>query len=960
VTARLLWAAAVVTGCAAALGAPRPQPSARAKHYEAALKSGRGEEARTELLARLTSDGGPQEMDCLATALARQGTAAEPFLRELARHESLLAPGAAAELIWRVAEKGRLSDGLAALAAELLAHPDPFVASVADWAIAARVRRENQGARAAWPRPDPPAWYRRWEAALTPELALDSDYARLAVGWGIHCRGAKLLSSVGAILRRAEGAAGEVLRGDPPPQTRATVERQLAAIRSIQQRLATGLEDAPGDIVAHRRLWLAARHAARPIVMAHPAIDFDRLVFITRHGNTFANITGSQYPWAHKPGGDICVRAGLHPGGKVRRVLDGKLGPGHVHGIDLWWDADRVVFGYAKQPEWPPPHDPISGDYVFLLRGKQEPTHLFEVGLDGSGLRQITDHRYWSDFEPTWCADGSIVFASDRSGRSSECGKFSADHTVINLYRVRPDGSGLRRLSDNKDIDRYPHALADGRIAYTRWEYQERHFLEVHAVWAVRPDGTMADAVFNQHLRAPFGLRDTRSIPGSHKLVSIATGHHTLAYGPVVVLDPARGISNPGAITIVTPRTAPQEGPMAGTPVPGGVPDRGGVYQTPWALSETCFLVAYSYSNSRTATGFAIYLIDAWGNKELVHRDPILSCAFPMPLRRRPRPPIVPDAEPAQRYAVCYVTDVYDGLEGVSRGAVKHLRILQRVGWPLDEEIGAKRWIPGNAWSRQFGFWAWAPVRVIGTVAVEADGSAHFRVPADTAVYFQALDERQMELRRMRSHISMQAGEVRGCRGCHETQERAPDNRTAAGRAILREPDVPTPPPWGAERLLGYEWLIQPVLDRRCVRCHGSAELTAGGGDEPKAGLDLTATRAEDGFCQSFRSLFGYRRGAAKPGKPLVSVSNRFSGASVSKPKEFGSHRSRLILALLHGQQHKDVTLSEAEWQTLVTWVDANAPYYDTFYNRRPAAGGWPRRDVRIILPPAFAMPSRQ
>ena len=63
----------------------------------------------------------------------------------------------------------------------------------------------------------------------------------------------------------------------------------------------------------------------------------------------------------------------------------------------------------------------------------------------------------------------------------------------------------MQRLSDNKDIDRYPHSLDDGTIGYTRWEYQERHFFEVHSIWAVRPDGTMADAVFKQHLPAPYG-----------------------------------------------------------------------------------------------------------------------------------------------------------------------------------------------------------------------------------------------------------------------------------------------------------------------------------------------------------------------------------------------------------------------------------------------------------------------
>ncbi|MFW6161249.1 MAG: hypothetical protein ACODAJ_00680 [Planctomycetota bacterium] len=921
----------------------------RLQHYATALKAGRDDEVFAELLDRVDGHAGARELDAMASALARQRGEAEPVLRSLLERESPLAPGATAELLWRVAEKGRLGDGLAGLAAELLAHPDPFVASLADWAIAARVHRENKGARIAWPRPNPPEWYRQWTASLTPEFVLQSDYARLAVDWHIHHRGRKLLSSVGAILRRADGAASEVLVADPPTETRAMVQRQLDAIRAIQARLTASLEEAPHDITAHRTLWLDARRAARPIVMANPAIDFDRVAFITRHGNTFANITGSQYPWSHKPGGDLCVQDGLAPGASVRRVLDGALGPGHVHGMDLRWDADRLVFAYARQPDWPPKHDPVGGDYVFLLRGEQEPTHLYEIRLDGSGLRQVTEHPYWSDFEPTWCADGSIVFASDRSGRSSECGKFSADHTVINLYRVRPDGSGLRRLSDNKDIDRYPHSLDDGRIAYTRWEYQERHFFEVHAVWTVRPDGTMADAVFNQHLRAPFALRDVRSVPGSRRLVAIACGHHTLAYGPLVLIDPAQGINNPRAIDSVTPRIGPQEGPMAGRPVPqGGVPGRKGVYQTPWALSERCFLATQSYSDSKTATGFALYLIDAWGNKELIHRDPLLSCAFPIPVRRRPRPPVLPDVEPETDSAVCYVTDVYDGLEGVARGEVRHIRILQRVGWPLDEAIGAMRWIPGNAWERKFGFWAWAPVRVIGTVPVAADGSAHFRVPADTAVYFQALDERHMELRRMRSHVTFQPGERRGCRGCHETQERAPDHATTVGEAIRGEPDVPSPPPWGAEKLLGYEWLVQPILDRRCVRCHGA--------EAPRAGLDLTGTPTDSGFVQSFRSLFGHRADGTR-GKPLVSVSDRLSDASISQPRQFGSHKSRLIRALLHGKQHRDVTLTDDEWLALVTWVDANAPYHDTFFNRRPADGGPARRDVRIVCPQPFEAP---
>jgi len=899
------------------------------------------------LLARIKTPAAPAELDALAEALGQTGDEAVPFLTLLAEDESPLAPGAAAELLWRIAQKGRLTKELAALAAGLLEHEDPFVRALAEWAIATKVGMDNNGQEIAWPRADPPEWFRRW-STLAPDFLLEADYARLAVVWDIHRDGRELLNSVGAIIRRARGAASEVLPG-ASPASRAMVGRQLDELESIRRELAERVEAAPDEITAHRRLWLAARRAARPIVTANPAIDFEQVVYVTRHAaHSHRNITGSQYPWVHKPGGDVCVQTGLEPGGAVRGVLQGKLGPGHVHGIDLWWDADRVVFGFARQPGWPPGFDTIRGDDVFRLRGDQEPTHIYEIRLDGTGLRQLTDHPYWSDLEPTYCANGDVAFASDRSGRSSECGKFSADHTVVNIYAVSPEGTNLRRLSDNKDIDRYPHSLSNGLIGYTRWEYQERHFFEVHSIWRVRPDGTMADAVFNQHLKAPYGLRDTRSIPGSRKLVSVATGHHTFAYGPVVVIDPMQGINEPGAIRSVTPHTLPQEGPPPGPAVAeGGVPDRGGLYQTPWALSERCFLVSYSHARppsdtggGHNANGFAIYLIDAHGNKELIHRDLLLSCAFPMPLKKRRRPPILPDATaPAASYATCYVTDVYEGLEGIPRGSVKHLRISQRVGWPLDAKIGAMRWIPGNAWQRQFGYWAWAPVRVIGTVPVQPDGSAHFKVPVDTAVYFQALDENHMELRRMRSHISFQPGEVRGCTGCHESQMKTPAATWRIPLALKHDPQTPEPPPWGAEKLIGYEWLVQPILDRHCVRCHGDAD--------PEGGLDFTATRAADGLLQSFRTMFGVLPDDKTSGRILVSCSNRFSGAEVTRPKQFGSHRSPLVLVLLEDELHtREVNLSPAEWLSLVSWVDANAPYYDAFFNKRPAGGGRPKRNV--------------
>ena len=194
------------------------------------------------------------------------------------------------------------------------------------------------------------------------------------------------------------------------------------------------------------------------------------------------------------------------------RFCTSRLGPGYVWGFDVSHDRDRLVFSFASLPDWPPSAatDRVvdEGQNAWRLRQEVPPLHLYEVELErGQAIRRLTNDPYWNDFEPTCLSDGRIVFSSDRCGKAPECGNVTYDFANPNLYICDRDGSNVRRLTDNRDIDRYPHALDDGRIAYTHWEYQERHFMEVHALWTVHPDGTMSDALFKQHLPAPLALR---------------------------------------------------------------------------------------------------------------------------------------------------------------------------------------------------------------------------------------------------------------------------------------------------------------------------------------------------------------------------------------------------------------------------------------------------------------------
>ena len=310
----------------------------------------------------------------------------------------------------------------------------------------------------------------------------------------------------------------------------------------------------------------------------------------------------------------------------------------------------------------------------------------------------------------------------------------------------------------------------------------------------------------NSTWSAPLALRSARSIPGTARLVAVATGHHTFSYGAVVTVDPAHGLNSVSGLRLVTPNVKLRKARWpVGRWTGAAYRIQAGLYRSPWALSEQCFLVAYALCEAqvyrhvrRRLDGFGLYLIDVYGTANCCTAIRYSVALRPFRCGRGNGRPIIPtvaktDETPKRATeAVCYVPDVYDGMPPeVTRGTIKYLRIAQHVPWPYDQVHGTQDYISGNAGSRHLDFKSWAPVRVFGTVPVEPDGSAHFTVPSDVAIYFQALDQRHMEVQRMRSFVSMKAGEVRGCRGCHESQAQSPAIGAGFGLAMSRAPSTP-------------------------------------------------------------------------------------------------------------------------------------------------------------------------
>jgi len=730
------------------------------------------------------------------------------------------------------------------------------------------------------------------------------------------------------------------------------ITERLRRLDALEARLAALPADTPAD--ALRALYLETRWTVRGLVLADPLLDFDRMIFLKRHTQeTYPDICLNHMPWVSRPGGDLCVLepstdgaplfaalaeppadAPDQPVAGLRNLLNGALGPGHVHGMDLWFEGDRVVFGYARARSEEPPEGWLDRTQSYRLRREEEPIHLFELGLRDHLLRQLSFGE-WSDLDPAYAPNGDIVFVSERCGTSLQCNEYDKDETSCNLYVMRPDGSGIRRMSANKDGDYLPNTLDNGLIAYTRWEYHERSWALIQSVWIIRPDGTGADALFKQHFPNPWAVEDARSIPGSTKLVAIAAGHHTLPVGPLILVDHGRGVNEPQGIGIVSPRLLPPEGGMDGVPVPeGGTDDPAGFYSTPWALSEQTFLAAFSHSDTPgEPAGYGLYLVDVHGNKELIYRDPALSCFDPVPLRPRPLPTALPElVDTEKEYAECHIKNVAQGSEGIAPEDVRYLRVAEPVGWPYDNARGGHRYGedhryggPGAEWKNLTN---WTPVRILGDVPVQSDGSAHFRVPADTAVYFQLLDKDRLELRRMRSFISFQPGELRGCVGCHETRAGSqvlPPARS--GAALAAAPAGMLPAPWG-DRPVSFLRDIQPVLDAHCVRCHDG--LTPAGGLDFSGGLTSHDEEIPGyGYNRAFETIIT---------NGLVSLSPaRAQDASITPPLAYGARKSRLFTALDDATHKGEVGLSADERLRLAMWIDANAPYHDRFVDKRPA-----------------------
>jgi len=446
------------------------------------------------------------------------------------------------------------------------------------------------------------------------------------------------------------------------------------------------------------------------------------------------------------------------------------------------------------------------------------------------------------------------------------------------------DGKNLRAISSFENFEWTPSIMHDGRIMYARWDYVDREPMPYMSLWSTNPDGTSPQLVYGNFTASPHCIFEAQCIPDSRKIVFTASGHHAQTMGSVVLLDTRQGQENAEPLERITPEVCFPE--IEGWPQT--------YYANPWPLSEQYFLVAWSPQQINGQGGvnppnaLGLYLLDVFGNLELIYRDPDISSMYPLPVRARNKPPDIPihTAWDGPQEGSFLLQNVYRNL-GVPKGAVKRLRI---VGVPPKTQPHMN--------SPHLGITGVEPGKfVIGTAPIEEDGSAYFQVPSGVPVFFQALDENGQALQTMRTLTQVQPAQTLSCIGCHESRYLAPP-ASSFPMAAKRPPSRLALGPEGSWPMR-FDRLVQPVLDNNCVSCHS--------GGEKAFKLDLTPSQAYSSLVSlGLPNGKGYQRGR-------------------SVPEEDKSETSRLFQVLLGGESdhdHRNLLLDAYSLERLFLWMD--------------------------------------
>jgi HEAT repeat protein len=456
-----------------------------------------------------------------------------------------------------------------------------------------------------------------------------------------------------------------------------------------------------------------------------------------------------------RPGKNLYALVPPTPDGKLTRLTH--LKDGAVFKPEPHFDGKKVLFSMRRD-----------GEHWF---------HLYEINIDGTGLKQLTDGSF-NDFAGVYLPDDRIVFCSDRTGYLEE---YHEERTET-LFVMNPNGTGIKQITFMPGTYFEPTVLSDGRILFSFWDafHIDVPPLDKHEtiLMTVNPDGTEERhffgggqyQFFNRERHSGIGLTQPREMLDGKILVQSEMGPS--------ILDPEAGLAVEVAMAPIFPGTTSIQ--LGGTTHRAHLSPLG-TRSTGQPLADGRFLFSGTQPGARDS---AIYVCDPNTREEkLVYNIPNYAEFDAVPVGvKKPRPKKLPDRQKDVKENTTHflivagkITDNPKRTEAMKKA--RFFRVIEAEYTAVTTSSHTN-----------------LATRILGTVPIHEDGSAFFEAPADTPLFLDPIDEggnrvlmewnypdTSVEVgtwypATQISYMVGRAGETKSCYGCHAPQTDAVPN----------------------------------------------------------------------------------------------------------------------------------------------------------------------------------------
>ncbi len=373
----------------------------------------------------------------------------------------------------------------------------------------------------------------------------------------------------------------------------------------------------------------------------------------------------------------------------------------------------------------------ISYDGRFMLfsgqKKESDPWQIWEMDIIKMKYRQVTSGRE-NCTDPAWLPGDRLIFS-----------KLTLNDTVKSahcLYTCNSDGSGLKQITFGPDNNLATTVLRDGRVLTLKQQllpYQADPMLVV-----MRPDGTKADMFYKGAGAIITGARET----ADGKILFIESDNEPSMEGTLVSISYNRPLHTRINLTSGTDINFNSVTPVG--------PDN---YLVTCLKAGTGNYSLYEFDTEKNSVG------------RLIFSDPGYDIVEAVQNKEHERPKKLPsevDQEVKTGLLLCQnINFLNPETPGNSSGPSKASKI---------EVLGIDT--------------------TYGIVEVEEDGSFQLKVMADTPFRIRTLDNGDNTVHGPSSWLWIRPNERRGCIGCHEDPEMAPDNIVSLA---IRKPPVIIP-----------------------------------------------------------------------------------------------------------------------------------------------------------------------